>query len=302
MRLLLVGLLFILSCFSASASENTIYKVAVIDRFYPPVEGFSSEADKVSHRWLYGMVDIDRDDTKEPFYHGDIVRMIAAHSRVTFITYPIQDNRPPMGEIRRNLRKIKARLSCSKPDALILSWESSTLMSIFDPPLKQSRASQYKAVIKKMGKTDPVWEDTYAIIELLEDIAAQGIAVYTISGNGGRGMINTFSFAKGVVTVGASEKELSHYIANNPFVDIYAQAAYELQRIDDREGNTLGYDINGDKCVDIPASKLSSAGLTNSSYPRKHWRTLIGSSFAAPAALREALFSKLELTQCFNNQ
>ena len=59
----------------------------------------------------------------------------------------------------------------------------------------------------------------------------------------------------------------------------------------------MGYDINGDQCVDISKDRLSGQG---DDYPETYWRLLIGSSFAAPAALRSALFSDLELNVCLN--
>ena len=300
--LLLTNSLTILLAQPLQASDQRVYKVAILDRFYPRLDGFGSDEDRSRHSWLYGMVDIDDDQVKEPFYHGDIVRMIATHPRITFITYPIQDDRAPMSEIRRNLQKIYARLQVQPLDALVLSWESSTLISSFDKPLQRENVNEYKKTIYAMGRENPVWADTYEIIQWLEKIVDQGVAVYTISGNGGRGMVNTFSFADGVVTVGASEYELRHYIADNPFVDVHAQAAYELRRVDDVEGNTLGYDINGDQCVDIRRESLSSAGSVQKGeekqWPEKYWRLLIGSSFAAPAALRSALFSDLELNDC----
>ena len=297
MRLATFLLLLTLSTLPLEAFGQKIYKVAILDRFYPRLEGYGSDEDRSQHSWLYGMVDIDDDEVKEPFYHGDIVRMIASHPSITFITYPIQDDRSPMSEIRRNLQKIHARLKVQPLDALVLSWESSTLISTFGKPLSQSKAGDYKKVIWDMGQKDPVWADTYEIIQWLEKIAGEGVAVYTISGNGGRGMVNTFSFAEGVVTVGAQEQELKHYIADNPFVDVHARAAYELKRIDDARGNILGYDINGDQCVDISKDRLSGQG---DDYPETYWRLLIGSSFAAPAALRSALFSDLELNVCLN--
>ena len=297
MRLATFLLLLTLSTLPIAAFGQKIYKVAILDRFYPRLDGFGSDEDRSHHSWLYGMVDIDNDDVKEPFYHGDIVRMIASHPRITFITYPIQDDRAPMSEILRNLQKVHARLKVQPLDALVLSWESSTLISTFGKPLDKSKADNYKEVIRKMGLNDSIWEDTYQIILWLEKIVAEGVAVYTISGNGGSGMVNTFSFAEGVVTVGAREQELKHYIADNPFVDVHAKAAYELKRIDDVKGNTLGYDINGDRCVDIRKDRLSSYGV-GVAYPEKYWQLLIGSSFAAPAALRSALFSDLELNIC----
>jgi hypothetical protein len=263
----LVGFLMGVGCCSLQAdAQQTVYRVAIVDRFFPPAQGFETDADRVQHGWLYGMMDLDNDEKKEPFYHGDVVRLIASHPQITFIHYPIQDGHAPMEEILSNINNILARYDRQPIDAVILSWESSTLISAF--------------------------------ILALESLVSKGIQVFTISGNGGRGMVNTFSFAEGVTTVGAKEKELGHFIANNPFVDTYARAAYEVSRVDDNEGNPTGYDLNGDGCVDIPLDRLTGYLEPSHDYPKKFWRLLTGSSFAAPAALKAALFANLPLTSC----
>ncbi|MGI9277637.1 MAG: hypothetical protein ACR2PT_22660 [Endozoicomonas sp.] len=274
------------------------YRVVIIDRFFPPAEGFETEEQRDEHGWLYGMMDLDQDDRKEPFYHGDVVRLLAAHPKITFITYPIQDRQSPMAEILRNLRKINARLDMQPVAALVLSWESSTLISAFEKPLKLENAWRYKTEVKRMGEQDLVWKDTYQIILELEKLAGKGVSVYLIAGNGGRGMVNTFSFAEGTTTVGATEKELGHFVAENPFVDTHAQAAYQVKRIDDSSGKPLGYDIDGDLCPDIPLNRLTGYDNDRKEYPKSLWRPLIGSSFAAPVALKSALFSDLELSTC----
>ena len=284
--------------YANSQSSTKVYRVAIIDRFFPPAQGFENDEERVQHGWLYGMMDLDNDDRKEPFYHGDVVRLIASHPQITFLHYPIQDGVNPMAEILDNLRNIQARRLKQPVDALLLSWESSTLISAFERPLKRENADKYKAVVKQMGEKYRVWQLTSHIIDALEQLAKQGVQVYTISGNGGRGMVNTFSFAKGVTTVGASEKELGHFVADNPFVDIHAQAAWEIVRVDNSEGKPEGYDINGDHCVDIPLNKLTGFEQENNEYPKKFWRLLTGSSFAAPAALKAALFANLPLASC----
>ncbi|WP_461536305.1 hypothetical protein [Spongorhabdus nitratireducens] len=281
-----------------AGSSETGYRVAIVDRFFPPVAGFTDDQQRDQHSWLYGLLDLDSDDRQEPFYHGDLVRLIAAHPGITFINYPITDDRKPMDSILLNLQKIHTRLAVQPVDALILSWESSTLISAFEQPLYPEKAEIYKQQIQQWGQQYPVWNSTYRIIRMLEALVAEGVAVYTIAGNGGRRMVNTFSFAEGVTTVGASESELSHYIADNPFVDIYAQAAYQLQRIDNQNGKPAGYDIDGDGCVDIPLQRLTSEGQQAEDLPRQFWKLLKGSSFAAPRALKQALFADLSLPAC----
>ncbi len=278
-------------------SEN--YRVAIVDRFFPPAAGFEDDEQRVDHGWLYGLLDLDGDERKEPYYHGDVVRLIAAHPQITFINYPISDNKAPMAEILLNLQKIHTRLKVQPVDALILSWESSTLISAFEKPLQLIHAEYYKQEIRRWGSEYPVWDDTYKIIRQLEALVDNGVAVYTIAGNGGSGMVNTFSFAAGVTTVGAKEEGLNHYIADNPFVDTYAQAAYQVRRVDDGSGEPLGYDIDNDGCADIPLERLTGyRQSTDDELPKNFWKLLSGSSFAAPRALKSALFSELSLAYC----
>ncbi|MBY4676069.1 hypothetical protein K6T12_05645 [Marinobacterium sp. CAU 1594] len=265
------------------------YRIALIDRFYPPPQGFASDEDKINHGWLYGMVDLDADQQREPFYHGDLVQMIAAHPKLLFLRFPIRDGQPPMAEILSNLRQIRINQARRPIDALLLCWESSSLISAFERPLRLEHASHYRALVRDWGLSDPVWHTTYQIILQLQALARDGVRVFTIAGNGGRGMVNTFSFADGVTTVGASEPELSHFIASNAFVNRRAPAAYQFRRLDDGAGNPLGYDLNGDGCTDIPLQRLSGYGVAGQQYPKNYWQALIGSSFAAPAALKAEL-------------
>ena len=268
------------------------YRVAILDRFFPPSEGFISDEQRDHHLALYGLTDIDNDDQAEPIYHGDLVQMLAANQNINFINYPIRNYQNPMAEILSNLRKINARMGLQPVNALVLSWESSTLISTFDQPLRRHHAQKYKNKIHEMGADSPVWRDTWHIIQELEALALKGVAVYTIAGNGGRNMINTFSFAEGVITVGAIEQELQNFVANNVFVDTYAKAAYQLHRIDNAHGEPLGYDLNGDNCVDIPLNRLTGHRKNSPrEYPKTFWKVLRGSSFAAPTALNMALMT-----------
>jgi len=295
MRSITIVFLSIITLFGAAggftisphAKPEYQFRVAIIDRFYPSGQQFSSTDERTDHGWIYGLVDLDHDEQKETYYHGDLVEMIARHPAVNTIAYPIFDNVHPMQSILANLNKIIARQSVQPIDAVILSWESSTLASSFTPPLSHRHSERYIAEIKQWAETQPSWLTTYKIIRALEELTDQGVRVYTIAGNSGRRMINTFSFARGVITVGASEAGLSH-IAQNPFVDTTAPAVYYFTRLDDPSGNPIGYDINDDGCVDIPVENLTNSNQTNS-LPEKHWQPLVGTSFAAPAALHESL-------------
>ena len=74
------------------------------------------------------------------------------------------------------------------------------------------------------------------------------------------------------------------------FVDTYAKAAYQLVRIDKKSGEPLGYDIDGDHCVDIPLHRLTSyqtnksSQKTSETYPKTFWKVLRGSSFCSPGS------------------
>ena len=101
-------------------------------------------------------------------------------------------------------------------------------------------------------------------------------------------MVNTFSFAEGVITVGAHEQELKHFIADNPFVSRYARAAYRPVRL------ASGYDLDADGCADIRATQMDLPETAS----RVHWQQLVGSSFAAPAALKAALTGDVACPGC----
>lgn len=274
---------------SAPIATAPVYRVALVDHFYPPMEALDNSEARRRHRRLHGPLDLDADDLPEPFYHGDLVEMIAAHPQLIFLRYPLAHNGAPMAEILQRLQQIETRFGQHPVDALLLSWESSTLISAFEKPLRRDNVKHYQALIRDWGQLYPVWQQSWQIIRQLERLAALGVQVFTIAGNGGRGMVNTFSFARGVTTVGASEPGLAHFVANNSFVDTHARAAYPLLSLRDADGEILGYDLDNDRCADIPAARLSAGYQPASHYTREHWQILKGSSFAAPAALKAQL-------------
>lgn len=281
---------FLLTSKEAMGANPALYHVAIIDRFYPPVELFDNEEDKYLHTALYGLLDIDHDQRKEALYHGDIVQLIAQDPNITFLRYPITGQASPMHEILQALISINDRFAFAPIDSLVLSWESSTLISSFEQPLRIGHREQYIETIHQWGQESSAWQDTYEVIRELETLVRKGAQVYTISGNSGPRTINTLSFAEGVTTVGAAEAELNYFIANNIFVDTYEQAAYLLKRIDSTAGVPLGYDINGDGCPDIPIQSLTSQSSDN--LPDVLWPPIKGSSFAAPMALKKALIKE----------
>jgi hypothetical protein len=289
----LVLMLLLLDGFWQSSAQAA-RRVAIVDRFFPSASVSATEQEQGMQRWMYGMLDLDGDQVKEPYYHGDLVRLIAADSQLSFFLYPISSDMPPLDSILLNLREIRARLARQPVDAVLLSWESSTLISAFEAPLHRSRAARYLAQLEQWNEDGGNWSTTVAIIRELEALADQGVTVVTIAGNGGRGMVNTFSFAHGVTTVGAQEPELAGFVSDNALVDRHEPAAYFARLIRTDAGDPLGYDLDADGCPDIPVQSLSGYRAGRGDFPASPWPPLKGSSFAAPAALKKMLLKPVQ--------
>lgn len=285
--------LLILSICQPLHAEQRLFNIAIIDQFYPPMHPFETEEDRLQSTWLYGLVDIDNDLIKEPLFHGDVVQMIANDPSFVFFRYPLAGQTTPMKEILNALISIHDKYEKAPIDAVILSWESSTLVSSFETPLRRENRSKYVAMIEEWGNEFPSWKETYLVIRALEALTSKGVAVFTISGNSGSRSVNTLSFAEGVTTVGAAEEELSYFISDNAFVDTYEQAAYLLTRLDDAQGVPVGYDLDGDGCQDVPIQQVT--GQSHIDLPKSYWPPLKGSSFAAPKALKKALLGSIPL-------
>lgn len=297
----LLGFIVMLTCGSLSAfelSESRDFKVALVDKFYPGDEAFESAHDRDMNLALYGMLDIDGDRQREPLYHGDIVRLIVSHPKISVIPYALRPGQSQLQELLYNLEMVRRDLFWEEDiDAVLLPWESSTLIASFDKSISKSRVKKYLKEIERWGSTSDTWRLTLEIILVLEDISDRGAMVYTIAGNGGARMVNTYSFAENVVTVGASEVELKHFIADNDLVDTKAKAAYQIKRVDNATGLALGYDIDGDSCIDIPVDQLSQHG-PRAHLPRTYWKVIKGSSFAAPGALKKKLLGSNYTANC----
>lgn len=271
-------------------SDQPVFQVAVVDRFYPGDEYYADEEERLMQMSLHGYVDLDRDHLREPLYHGDIVSILASHPDIQLHPYEMRQGQHPQKEILRQLKNIRKHIFWGDPiHAVVLSWESSTLISAFEKPLREENAEHYKQVIRKWGAESDIWRLTFNSIRVMEDIVESGVKVFTIAGNGGRGMVNTYSFADGVTTVGAEEKELQHFISDNVFVDVHTTAGYQPLLVRDGNGRPQGYDFDGDRCADVTVTCLSSYQSERLDYPSKPWPMLKGSSFAAPVAMKLAL-------------
>ncbi|MGB0723177.1 MAG: hypothetical protein ACPGU7_12365 [Gammaproteobacteria bacterium] len=281
----------------AGPGAYAAFRVALVDRFYPGDYALPKAMEQDLLNSLYGMVDLDRDRSREPLYHGDVVEMLLAHPDIQVLRYPLPGDRTPMQGILQQLRKVHDDARDHPIDAVLLPWESSTLISSLEPrttldnprPLRAEAVERYVETVRAWGEDSEVWAVTHDIIRALEALSATGMKVYTIAGNGGRGMVNTFSFANDVTTVGASERELANFVSNNAFVDEREQAAYLFRRVDGSDGAPLGYDLDDDGCPEVSLRHLTGYSESRRDYPREGWRALKGSSFAAPRALRRFL-------------
>jgi len=271
-----------------------VYHVAVVDRFYPGDDFYANEEERNQQVNLHGLVDLDRDHLREPLYHGEIVSIFASHPAIEIHPYEMREGEHPQKEILRQLQNIRKHVFWGEPiDALILSWESSTLVSAFEKPLRRENVGKYVESVRQWGHDSDIWQLSFETIRILEDIAEYGVKVFTIAGNGGRGMVNTYSFAKGITTVGAREAELKHFVSDNVFVDMRSPAAHQPKLIRDSEGLPKGYDFDGDACIDVPIDCLSGYQHGRLNYPERLWPLLKGSSFAAPVAMKVALLDHL---------
>jgi hypothetical protein len=258
-------------------------RVAVIDVFYPGDGAFDSEEDRQFQLLLHDAVDIDGDRRRDPYYHGDIVSIFLGSTGVDVVPHRIVDMRDPKHQILGHLRRILWRVRSGETmDAVLLAWESSALESSFGEIPTTDRERRYRDEVRSWSDGSDSWRQTSAIIEALGDLTRAGVEVYTIAGNAGRGRINTYSLAEGVLTVGAVESdEDGTWIVRNAFVDLLARSTFPVRLV---EG---GYDIDEDGKADVPLERTSSHRRWPSRPPRESRVVLKGTSFAAPTALRE---------------
>jgi hypothetical protein len=268
-----------------------IRRLAVIDLFYPGDDAFESEDQRQFELLTHDAVDIDGDRRRDPYYHGDIVGILASGEGIEVLPYPIHDIRDSKGEILRCLRTIAAEVrGGERIDAVLLAWESSTLLSVFGETVDPARVEEYQSTLLTWSATSESWRKTMEIILAIENLTASGTVVYTIAGNSGRGSVNTYSFARGVRTVGAIEPGArERWISHNPLVSLVAKSAFRVRLVRHPGCVGVGYDIDEDGVADIPADRLSGHARWPSRPPRDSWVVLKGSSFAAPTAVRKIL-------------
>ncbi len=265
------------------------FRIAVVDLFYPGDDAFASDGDREYALMLNDAVDIDGDGHRDPYYHGDIVGLFASGEGIEIVPYRIDDVEHAKTEILSELRRIQLDVIAGNPlDAVVLSWESSTLLKNFGTKLSPDKRGAYKAIVKSWGERFPSWQTSYEIILALEALADAGLEVYTIAGNSGAGAVNTYSFAEGVHVIGGVEPDhRGRWIADNALVAARAKAAFKVRFVIGDSPTVAGYDIDEDGLPDIPVRHMSGYKARPMAPPRQTHTVLKGSSYAAPTALKQ---------------
>lgn len=142
------------------------------------------------------------------------------------------------------------------------------------------------------------------VFSSMEKVTANGTPIYVAAGNDGSDTYNLFSTVPGVTSVGASVSadddvnlqtsnyqiapkgitaegnQILGYSAMNSAISIYGKGSFKSEAVEDKNGNVLGYDINGDGKVDISNDKVSSGGTAK---PKNNY--IFGTSFASPTTM-----------------
>jgi hypothetical protein len=280
----ILALAILIAAADGAVDASVRVRVAIVDVFYPGDGAFASDAERAEALLRYDAVDVDGDGVRDPYYHGDIVARYVAHPAVEVLPYAVTDLVRPKRDIVRQLDRIARDVRAgARVDAVVLAWESSTLASAFDRPLRAERATTYKTLVRAWGARDPAWADTAAVIQAIEELVAAGTTVYTIAGNAGRGMVNTYAFARGVIAIAGTEADAEgRWISHNVFATAMAKSVYQVRLVRDLAGAPIGYDVDEDGTVDVPIARTSSGGRHGSAAGA----ILKGSSFAAPTALK----------------
>jgi hypothetical protein len=239
--------------------------------------------------------DIDGDGWRDSVYHGDLVSHYLATDGVETVPFPIYSQYEAKPQIVAQLRAIGDRHAAGERlDAVMFCWESSTLISSFADTLCAADREVYRDIVREWGRDDEGWRLTGEIIDALEDLADAGLLVVTIAGNSGRAWVNTYTFAGGVIVVGAVERDLDgEWAASNSLIDVYAKSSYLVRLVGDRERPFMGYDIDEDGVADIDLRHGSSWFRNHGSLRESH-SILKGTSFAAPTALRGMLANRID--------
>jgi len=264
------------------------YRVAVIDMFYPGDYSFGSRSERDRQFLVRDAVDVDGDGVRDPYYHGDIVSLYADDPAIEIVPYNVGNLTTAKEQIAHHLVTIQDQVARGETvDAILLAWESSTLIASLGDPIRLDQAPAYKAKLRGWRDESDDWRWTYEIVTRLEQLTASGVAVFTIAGNTGPRMINVYTLAEGGTAVGAAEGDVeAAWSGRNAFVDTVAPAIYHVRLVRGATGQMSGYDLNEAGLADVPVERVSSFHDGRPGIDPHTDAVLHGSSYAAATAVK----------------
>lgn len=268
----------------------------------------------VNMEQVLGFTSIDPYDRIDDITHRELVN-IYVHAQC-----------PAAKEVTLKSERIDAAVSAESFEAFIFS-----VGNVTELPLTRNNLARYRTQVaawlrppeKKNGKYDPkelkayklkqkqrgIPDDFPAYFRRLEEMNQRGIPVFQSAGNTMSSSVNLLSFANGVTSVGALDKngKKTDYSSDNSLVTRWEQGNYPIKQIFGKKGDILGYNVTGGQQVEIPLSKttgrppsgklLLSNNLKTSLTPTETPQPIVvgeklGTSFAAPTAVGKFLRQK----------
>jgi len=286
---LIAGIVALCALAARADTAPPPFRVAVVDVFGPAAGLQVGQGELVAE----DAADIDGDGLRDPVWHGDLVSLYVRDEAIATVPFPVRSQTTVKRELLAHLRDIHRRnLAGDRFDAVMFCWESSTLISAFADTLRPADRDRYQETARRWGETSESWRLTHEIILALEQLVDDGLWVVTIAGNSGPRWVNTYTFARGVIVVGASESDPDReWAVCNPLITTRAQSRYAVKLVSETSRPVFGYDIDEDGIADIPL-RVGSSQYRNLGLPRETHRILKGTSFAAPTALKRMVASR----------
>jgi len=129
-----------------AAQDDPSYRVAVVDMFWIPEAAEAYQGELIAA----DAADIDGDGLRNNIYHGDLASLFMATDGVESVPFPVRDPARPKEEILARLGEVLARSRSGEDfSAVMLCWESSTLISSIDRELAPEKRGSYKEIVRQ---------------------------------------------------------------------------------------------------------------------------------------------------------